>query len=120
MIFYLYPIFRLFYFKIYSLLPGNIYIYLTLKTETIGRTARFQLFSIFSIIVIVSIIMFIFITWRSCMDQRRDNATKKDQIKRSSLTNIVQTLKISGQLLKTRNMLLLLILFIYLGKYFFC
>ncbi len=102
------------FFSKSSLLPGNIYTYLTLKTEIIDRTTRYSLFSIFSIIIVISLVLFIFLICRSCMEQRQN-----DKIKKTSLTNVIQTLKISGQLLKTRNMLLLLILFAYLGKYYF-
>jgi len=108
--------FIFFFCSIISLLPGNIYIYLTLKTETIDRTKRYPLFSIFSVIAAVSLVLFIFLIWRSYIERRRDNFIGIHKTKKVTLADIGQTLKISGRLLKTRNMLLLLLLFIYLGK----
>ena len=53
------------------------------------------------------------------MEQRENSVIRNNETKKISLASIGQTLKISGQLLKTRNMLLLLIVFAYLGKYYF-
>jgi len=107
------------FFSKFSLLPGNIYIYLTLKTDIIDRTTRYSLFSVLASIVAVSLVLFVLLLWRSCMEQRENSVIRNNETKKSSLASIVQTLKISGQLLKTRNMLLLLIIFAYLGKYYF-
>ncbi len=57
-----------FFYSKSSLLPGNIYTYLTLKTEIIDRTTRYSFFSIFSIIVAISLVLFIFLIWRSCIE----------------------------------------------------
>ncbi len=58
--------------------------------------------------------IFICIIWRSLIERRRNILIKTD-----TLTNFTQTLKTAGRLLKTRNMLLLLILFAYIGKNLF-
>jgi hypothetical protein len=100
-----------------SLLPGNIYVYVALKTEMIDRTTRYSLFSIFSTVAAVSLVFFIILIWRSCIERRHDNLIEKQETKKNTLANVGQTLKTIGKLLKTRNMLLLLILFTYLGKY---
>lgn len=107
------------FFWNFSLLPGNIYIYLTLKTDTIDRAMRYSLFSVLAVVVAVSLALFVLLIWRSCTEQRENSVIRNNETKKSSLARIVQTLKISGQLLKTRNMLLLLIIFAYLGKYRF-
>ena len=82
----------------------------------IDRTTRYSLFSIFSVIAAVSLMMFLFIIWRSYIEGRRDNLIKIDEEKKSTPTDFSQTLKTTGRLLKTRNILLLLLLFVYLGK----
>jgi hypothetical protein len=47
-IYFIFYIFAMFdFFSKSSLLPGNIYIYLTLKTGIIDRTTRYPLFSVF-------------------------------------------------------------------------
>jgi len=51
------------------------------------------------------------------MERRRDNFIGIHKTKKPTLADISQTLKISVRLLKTRNMLLLLMVFVYLGKY---
>jgi len=117
---YLFGIFLVFdCFLIISFLPGNIYVYLSLKTEIIHRTMRYSLFSILSVVSAIGLVLFILIIFRSYIERRRDGLIKSDKEKESTLTDINQTLKTSVRLLKTRNMRLLLSLFIYLGKYFY-
>jgi hypothetical protein len=106
----------IFLFPKLSLLPGNIYIYLSLKTEVINRSTRYSLFSIFSVVSGVSLTLFILIIWRSYIERRRDTLIKVYEEKNGTLSDIGRTLKTAGQLLKTRNILLLLVLFFYLGK----
>jgi len=108
-----------FFFSIISLLPGNIYVYLSLKTEIIHHTMRYSLFSILSVVSAIGLLLFIFIIIRSYIERRRDGLIKSDKEKTNTLADISRTLKVAGRLLQTRNMLLLLILFIYLGKYFY-
>ena len=105
------------FFDILSLIPGNIYVYLSLKTEIIHHTMRYSLFSILSVLSAIGLVIFILIIFRSYIEQRRENLIKTDKEKKDTFIDIIQTLKIAGRLLKTRNMLLLLILFIYLGRY---
>ncbi len=104
---------------IISNLPGNIYVYVSLKTEIIHHTMRYSLFSILSVVAAVGLFIFILIIFRSYIERRRDDLIKPDQEKKSALADIIQTLKIAGRLLKTRHMLLLQILFIYLGENFY-
>jgi hypothetical protein len=118
---YLFNIFLYFcsisFFPKFSLLPGNLYLYLSLKTEIIDRTTRYPLFSIFSVVAAVGLVLFIFIIWRSCIEERRDRIIMINETKKGTLTGIGQTLKIFLRLLKTRHMFLLLFLFTYMGKY---
>jgi hypothetical protein len=112
-----FPDFRYFIFLKFSLLPGNIYVYLSLKTEIIHHAMRYSLFSILSVVSAVGLILFILIIFRSYLDQRRNGLIKPEKDKTSTLADISQTLKTAGRLLKTRNMRLLLIIFVFLGKY---
>jgi len=82
----------------------------------IDRATRIPLFVVFSIVSAVGLLLFIFIIWRSYVEKRRDNLNRSDEPKKSALEDISQTLKLAGKLLKTRNMLLLLIPFAYSGK----
>jgi hypothetical protein len=82
----------------------------------IDRSTRYSLFSIFSVIAGIGLAIFILIIWRSYLERRRDTLIKIYVEKKGSLADIGQTLKTIGRLLKTRNMLLLLVLFAYLGK----
>ncbi len=100
-----------------SLLPGSIYVYVSLKTEMVDRATRYSLFSIFSTVAAVSLVLFLTIIWRSCIERRRRDSLI--EVKKTTLANVGQTLKIIFRLLKTRNMLLLLIVFAYLGKYYY-
>jgi len=80
---------------------------------------RYSMFSILSVVSAIGLLLFLFIIFRSYIERHRDGLIKSDKEKQNTLADINRTLKIAGQLLKTRNMLLLLILFIYLGKYFY-
>ena len=99
-----------------SLLAGNIYIYLSLKTEMIDRATRIPLFVVFSIVSAVGLVLFLFIIWRSYVDKHRHRIILIDAPKKSTLEDIRETLKMAGRLLRTRNMLLLLIPFAYSGE----
>ena len=112
----MFALFYIFYFLKLSMVSGNLYVYLSLKTEMIDRSTRYSLFSVFSIIAGIGLAIFILIIWRSYLERPRDTLIKIYVQKRSSLVHIGQTLKTMGRLLKTRNMLFLLVLFAYLGK----
>lgn len=87
-----------------------------LKTETITRTTRVPLFVVFSIVSAAGLVLFLFIIWRSYVEKRRDQSNQPDQPKKGVLRDISETLSIAASLLKTRNMLLLLIPFAYSGR----
>lgn len=99
-----------------SLLAGNIYVYISLTAAVIGEKKRIPLFVVFSIISAVGLLVFVFIIWRSYVEKRRENPNRSDEPKRSVLADLSRTLNIAGKLLRTRNMLLLLIPFAYSGK----
>ena len=99
-----------------SLLSGNIYLYLALKTETIQRQTRNSLFTIFSIVSAISLILFVIIAWRFHVEKRRRRFTRIELGKKNAIAGLIQTLKTARQLLKTSHIRLLLILFAYLGK----
>ncbi|CAF4254606.1 unnamed protein product, partial [Rotaria sp. Silwood2] len=98
-----------------SLLAGNVYIYISLKTEMIDSATRIPLFVVFSVVSAVGLVLFALIIWRSYVEKNRDTLIRNVEEKRNTLVDIVQTLKIAVKLLKTRNMLLLLIPFAYSG-----
>ena len=99
-----------------SLLAGNIYVFIALKTETIDRATRVPLFVVFSIVSGLGLVLFILIIWRSYIEKRRDTPDGSVvEEKRSTMQDISHTLRVAGQLLRTRNMLLLLIPFAYSG-----
>jgi hypothetical protein len=77
------------------------------------------MFSILSVVAAIGLVLFICIIFRSYMEQRRDGLIKGDKEKKDTLAGISSTLKEAGRLLKTRNMLILLCLAIYLGKSFY-
>lgn len=81
---------------------------------------RYSLFSILSVVSAVSLVIFIFIMFRSYIERRQDRQVliNSDKETKSIVGNIGQKLKLAAELLKTRNMLLLLFLFGFLGKYF--
>ena len=99
-----------------SLLLGNIYVYISLKTAIIDRATRHSLFAVFSTVAASSLVLFFVLVWRSYSDRRRARLIKPDVEQKSALTNVRQTLIAAGQVLKTRHMRLMLILFIYLGS----
>ncbi|CAF4085800.1 unnamed protein product [Rotaria sordida] len=103
-----------------SLLIGNIYIYIVLKTEMIDRATRIPLFIVFSIVSAIGLVLFLFIIWRSYVEKNRETLNHTVEERRNTLIGIVQTLKIAVKLLKTRHMLLLLIPFAYSGVYGTC
>jgi hypothetical protein len=82
----------------------------------IDRHTRIPLFVVFSIVSAVGLLVFIFIIWRSFVEKRNEVQTRSEEPKRSVLADIGHTLKVAGKLLKTRNMLLLLIPCAYSGK----
>ncbi|CAF0905754.1 unnamed protein product [Rotaria sordida] len=98
-----------------SLLAGNIYVYIALKTEMIDSATRIPLFIVFSIVSAIGLVLFVFIIWRSYVEKNRDTLIHTVEERRNTLVDIVQTLKIAVRLLKTRNMLLLLLPFAYSG-----
>lgn len=101
-----------------SLLAGNIYVFIALKTQTIDRATRIPLFTVFSIVSVVGLALFALIIWRSILEKRRQPAAETVTVKTSVWQDISSTLKTAGRLLKTRNMLLLLIPFAYSGRSF--
>ena len=82
----------------------------------IDRATRIPLFVVFSIVSAVGLVLFIFIIWRTYVEKRRETVVPTDLPKKSTLADIVLTLKVALKLLRTRNMLLLLIPFAYSGK----
>jgi len=108
-----------FIFLIISQVPGNIYAYLFLKTEIIHHSIRYSMFSILSVVAAIGLVLFICIIFRSYIERRRDGLIKGDKEKKDTVPGISSTLKEAGRLLKTRNMLILLCLAIYLGKSFY-
>jgi len=81
----------------------------------IDRTTRIPLFVVFSIVSAAGLLVFIFIIWRTYIEKRRENPSNSDQPKKSISADIRETLVVAVKLLKTRNMLLLLIPFAYSG-----
>jgi hypothetical protein len=102
-----------------SNIPGNIYVYIALKTEIIHHPMRYSLFAILSSVSAISLFVFILIIFRSYIERRKDGLINLDEEKKSSFKDIIQTLKIAGRLIKTRHILLLLIFFVYLGENFY-
>lgn len=82
----------------------------------IKHDKRIPLFTVFSIVSALGLLVFVFIIWRSYVEKRRENPNRPEEPRKSVLADIVRTLKVAGNLLKTRNMLLLLIPFAYSGK----
>ncbi len=83
----------------------------------IDRATRIPLFVVFSIVSAVGLVIFLFIIWRSYVEKHRGNSNQQSETpKKSTLEDIGHTLKTAGRLLRTRNMLLLLIPFAYSGK----
>jgi hypothetical protein len=83
----------------------------------IDRATRIPLFVVFSIVSAVGLVIFLFIIWRSYVEKHLGNSHQQSETpKKSTLEDIGHTLKTAGRLLRTRNMLLLLITFAYSGK----
>ncbi len=82
----------------------------------IDSHTRIPLFVVFSIVSAIGLVVFIFIIWRSFVDKRLESSTRSEEPKKSVIADIIKTLKVAGKLLRTRNMLLLLIPFAYSGK----
>lgn len=97
---------------IISSLPGNLYVYLSVHTDIITRSTRHSLFAVFSVVCLASLILFGLMIWRTFM-KRRQTSNMKPKI---TIANMIETLKTSVRLLKTRHMLLLLIPFVYTGN----
>ncbi|CAF3966651.1 unnamed protein product [Adineta steineri] len=96
-------------------LPGNLFVYLSINTETITRSTRYPLFAVFSIVCAVGLAFFALIIWRTFIERRQSNSQLSNKEEKITMANIAETLKIAVRLLKTRNMLLLLISFAYTG-----
>jgi Flp pilus assembly protein TadB len=82
----------------------------------IDRATRIPLFIVFSIVSAIGLVLFGFIVWRSYIEKSRQMMNRTAATKTSTLDDISRTLKIAIGLLKTRNMLLLLIPFAYSGR----
>ena len=89
--------------------------FIALKAETIDRATRIPLFIVFSIVSALGLGIFVLIIWRSILERRRQPVAVTIAPKKSVVEDIVSTLKVAGRLLKTRNMLLLLVPFAYSG-----
>ncbi|UJR17236.1 hypothetical protein I4U23_004131 [Adineta vaga] len=100
-----------------SLLPGSLYMYLSIDTEIITRSTRYPLFAVFSIISVVGLVVFVLLIWRRLIERRRqaNSLLSSNSDEKTTINDIIQTLKIAFRLMKTRNMLLLLIPFAYTG-----
>ena len=70
----------------------------------------------FSVVAGIALAIFLVMVWRSYLERRRDTLIKIYEEKKDSFASFGQTLKTIGQLLKTRNILLVLVLFTYLGR----
>ncbi len=97
-----------------SAIPGNLYVYLSLEAGVIYRSSRYKLFTVFSIVGAISFLPFGIMVWRSFIERRRSQPQQERQ--KVTLVDIGRTLTIALRLLKTRNMLILLISFLYTGK----
>jgi hypothetical protein len=90
-------------------------VYLSITTETITRWTRYPLFPVFSVVSILGLVLFALIIWRTYLERRQSNSPPSDREGKVSLFDVIQTLKVAVRLLKTRNMLLLLVPFAYTG-----
>ena len=79
---------------------------------------RYSLFAVLSVVAAVGLFFFLVIVFRSYMERKRDLLLKPNEEKTSVLADIGQTLKVAVRLLKTRHIILLLVLFMHLGEYF--
>lgn len=92
--------------------------YLSVTTEIITRSTRYPLFAVFSVVSAVGLAFFALIIWRSFNERLRRYSQPSNTETKITLADIKETMKIAVRLLKTRNMLLLLIPFAYTGKIF--
>ncbi|CAF0787485.1 unnamed protein product [Didymodactylos carnosus] len=100
-----------------SLLAGNLYVYVSVRSDIITRKTRYLLFTVFSVVSGVGLALFLFIIWRSFIEKRRQkNLTLLTGEKKKNFRDILQELIIALRLLRTRNMLLLLLPFAYSGE----
>ena len=102
--------------RVSSLLPGNLYLYFSIKTEIITRSTRYPLFAVFSVVSAVGLALFAVIIWRTYIERRRSDSQPSNSQGKIKLADILQTLKVAVRLLRTRQMLLLLIPFAYTGE----
>jgi hypothetical protein len=99
-----------------SVIPGNLYVYLSVKTEVITRSTRYLLFSAFSVVCALGLVVFAIMVWRFIIERRR---LQQQQLQEKvTLASMKDTLIIALRLLKTKNILFLLASFAYTGKSF--
>ncbi|CAM4802267.1 unnamed protein product [Rotaria magnacalcarata] len=98
-----------------SLLGGNLYVYLSLKADAITRTTRYPLFFVFSVVCAIGLVIYACIIWRWLIERRGQKLQSDPIEQKTALSDVIETFKIALRLLKTRNMLLLLIPFAYTG-----
>ena len=82
----------------------------------ITRSTRYSLFIIFTLVCGIGLVLYAIIVWRSIIERRR--RSKQQPQEKVTWASIKDTLSIALRLLKTKNMLLLLIPFAYTGKSF--
>lgn len=82
----------------------------------IDRATRIPLFIVFSIVSAVGLLIFALTIWRSKTEERREPLIDTENENKTTTPNILAILKVAFRLLKTRNMLLLLIPFGYTGN----
>ncbi|CAF4699759.1 unnamed protein product, partial [Rotaria magnacalcarata] len=97
------------------LLGGNLYVYLSLKADAITRTTRYPLFFVFSVVCAIGLVIYACIIWRWLIERRGQKLQSDPIEQKTALSDVIETFKIALRLLKTRNMLLLLIPFAYTG-----
>ncbi|CAF1351951.1 unnamed protein product [Rotaria sordida] len=98
-----------------SLLGGNLYVYLSLKADVITRSTRYPLFTVFSVVCAIALAIYAYIIWRWLIERRQQQLQLEPVKRKTALSDVVDTLNIAVRLLRTRNMLLLLIPFAYTG-----
>ncbi|CAF4549176.1 unnamed protein product [Rotaria magnacalcarata] len=98
------------------LLGGNLYVYLSLKADAITRTTRYPLFFVFSVVCAIGLVIYACIIWRWLIERRGQKLQSDPIEQKTALSDVIETFKIALRLLKTRNMLLLLIPFAYTEK----
>lgn len=98
------------------MLPGSLYMYLSIDADIITRSTRYPLFTVFSVVSAVGLAVFILLIWRRMAERRQANSLLSYNEERTTINDVIHTLKIAIRLMKTRTMLLLLIPFAYTGK----